>query len=95
MRNLEEKKVTKLPNRKSIRLKNYDYSSNGYYFVTICTQNREKLFGEIVGATLRGRPKRYLYINLKFGHPYFQNNPFFPLDLPAAASPLNYCLYYY
>lgn len=56
MENLEEKKVTKFPNRKSIRLKNYDYSSNGYYFVTICTQNREKLFGEIVGATLRGRP---------------------------------------
>lgn len=56
MENLEEKKVTKPPNRKSIRLKNYDYSSNGYYFVTICTQNREKLFGEIVGATLCGRP---------------------------------------
>ena len=56
MGNFEEKKVTKLPYRKSIRLKNYDYSSNGYYFVTICTQNREKLFGEIVGATLCGRP---------------------------------------
>ena len=56
MENLEEKKVTKPPCRKSIRLKNYDYSSNGYYFVTICTQNREKLFGEIVGATLCGRP---------------------------------------
>ena len=56
MENFDEKKVTKLPYRKSIRLKNYDYSSNGYYFVTICTQNREKLFGEIVGATLCGRP---------------------------------------
>ena len=56
MGNFEEKKVKKLPYRKSIRLKNYDYSSNGYYFVTICTQNREKLFGEIVGATLCGRP---------------------------------------
>ena len=56
MENLEGKKVTKLPYRKSIRLKNYDSSSNGYYFVTICTQNREKLFGEIVGATLCGRP---------------------------------------
>ena len=56
MENFEEKKVTKLPYRKSIRLKNYDYSGNGYYFVTICTQNREKLFGEIVGATLCGRP---------------------------------------
>ena len=48
--------MQKLHCRKSIRLKNYDYSSNGYYFVTICTQNREKLFGEIVGATLCGRP---------------------------------------
>jgi REP element-mobilizing transposase RayT len=34
--------------RKSIRLKNYDYSQAGCYFVTICTQNRWHLFGEIV-----------------------------------------------
>jgi len=25
-----------LPERKNIRLRNYDYASNGYYFVTIC-----------------------------------------------------------
>lgn len=31
-------------------MKNYDYSSNGLYFVTICTQGRVNLFGEIVGA---------------------------------------------
>ncbi len=30
--------------RRSIRLKNYDYSQNGYYFVTICTQNRQCYF---------------------------------------------------
>lgn len=30
--------------RKNIRLANYDYSQNGAYFVTICTQNRECLF---------------------------------------------------
>ena len=38
--------------RKSIRLKNYDYSKVGLYFITICTQNKEKIFGEItnVGA---------------------------------------------
>lgn len=53
MENFEDKKSTKFPCRKSIRLKNYDYSSNGYYFVTICTQNREKLFGKIVGSPLR------------------------------------------
>ncbi|MBI2019463.1 transposase [Candidatus Daviesbacteria bacterium] len=34
-------------NRKSIRLKDYDYSSNGAYFVTICTQDREMLFGSV------------------------------------------------
>ncbi len=34
-------------NRKSIRLKNYDYGQDGLYFVTICIQNREHLLGEI------------------------------------------------
>ena len=34
--------------RRLIRLKGYDYSHTGVYFVTICTQNRECLFGEIL-----------------------------------------------
>ena len=34
--------------RKSIRLKGYDYSQSGAYFVTICTYNKEYLFGNIV-----------------------------------------------
>ena len=38
--------------RKSIRLRGYDYSQEGLYFITICCQNRECFFGEIVGATL-------------------------------------------
>ncbi len=33
-----------LPKRKKIRLENYDYSSAGAYFVTVCTRNRKKLF---------------------------------------------------
>ena len=41
---------TDLPQRKTIRLKDYNYSQEGYYFVTICTQNREDLFGQVVGA---------------------------------------------
>jgi REP element-mobilizing transposase RayT len=36
-----------LPNRRSIRLKNYDYSQKGSYFITIVTQNRKHLFGKI------------------------------------------------
>lgn len=34
-------------NRKSIRLRGYDYSKQGFYFITICTQNRAHLFGTI------------------------------------------------
>lgn len=33
--------------RKSYRLKNYNYSSNGYYFITIYLKNRTNYFGKI------------------------------------------------
>jgi putative transposase len=39
--------------RQSIRLKNYDYASNGAYFVTICVAQRLHLFGEISDATMQ------------------------------------------
>ena len=39
--------------RRSIRLQGYDYSQAGAYFVTICSQNRRCLFGEIVNGELR------------------------------------------
>lgn len=42
--------LSKLPQRKIIRLKDYDYSQAGYYFITICSKDRLRLFGEIVGA---------------------------------------------
>ncbi len=32
----------------SARLKNWDYGANGAYFITICTQNRDHFFGEII-----------------------------------------------
>ena len=35
------------PRRKSIRLKEFNYSTPGYYFVTICTKGRKCLFGDI------------------------------------------------
>ena len=34
----------------STRLKNYNYSQNGAYFITICTKNREHWFGKIVNS---------------------------------------------
>ena len=39
--------------RKSIRLQGYDYSQAGVYFVTIVTQGRTSLFGEIVDGEMR------------------------------------------
>ncbi len=35
------------PERKPLRLKSFDYSTDGAYFATICTANREHFFGEI------------------------------------------------
>lgn len=39
--------------RQSIRLKGYDYTEAGAYFVTICTQDREGLFGDVVDWEMR------------------------------------------
>ena len=39
-------------NRRSIRLNDYDYSQAGAYFITICTQNRDCLFGNIVNGEM-------------------------------------------
>jgi len=39
--------------RRSIRLKGYDYSQAGAYFITICTKDRACLFGEVVDGEMR------------------------------------------
>jgi REP element-mobilizing transposase RayT len=39
--------------RRSVRLKGYDYSQAGAYFITIVTQGRVCLFGEVVAGELR------------------------------------------
>ena len=44
---MENEKV--LPKRKDPRLKGYDYSTTGAYFLTICTQNRKNILSTIVG----------------------------------------------
>ncbi len=42
--------------RRSIRLKGYDYTQNGAYFVTICAYQREAIFGEVVGGEMQLAP---------------------------------------
>lgn len=39
-----------LPKRKRLRLQNFDYSSQGAYFITICTYERKNILSRIVGA---------------------------------------------
>lgn len=43
----------KIHHRRSIRLKGYDYSQNGAYFITICVQDRRSLFGKIVNGEMQ------------------------------------------
>ena len=40
-----------LPNRKSLRLKEYDYNTPGAYFITICTVKRRELLSKISVGT--------------------------------------------
>ena len=39
--------------RRSTRLKGYDYSQPGVYYITICTHERRKLFGDIIDGEMR------------------------------------------
>ena len=49
-----------LPKRKNVRLHGFDYNTPGYYFITICTKDKQKLLGEIVGTGLLDGPKNQL-----------------------------------
>jgi putative transposase len=43
----------KIHHRRSIRLKGYDYSQAGIYFVTMVTKGRKNLFGEVLDGEMR------------------------------------------
>ena len=42
--------------RRSIRLKEHDYAQPGAYFITICAQNRECLFGDVAEGEMQLTP---------------------------------------
>ena len=48
--------VSQNRHRRSIRLKGYDYTQLGVYFVTICTVQRAEIFGEVVHGEMRLNP---------------------------------------
>jgi putative transposase len=43
----------KLHHRRSIRLKGYDYTQPGAYFVTICSYQRDEIFGEVISGEMK------------------------------------------
>lgn len=54
--------------RKLNRLKEYDYSLNGYYYVTVCAFDRQEIFGVIENDTMKinqyGKLEAYLLTNI-------------------------------
>ena len=46
-----------LPQRKPTRLRNFDYSTKGAYFITLCTEDRLQILSRIVGGDVPGAPK--------------------------------------
>lgn len=43
----------KLHDRQSMRLQGYDYSRPGFYFITICAQNMEHIFGDMITGKMQ------------------------------------------
>ncbi|MBC7237764.1 MAG: hypothetical protein H5T69_18130, partial [Chloroflexi bacterium] len=66
--------------RRSIRLKGYDYTQPGAYFVTIVTQDRARLFGEVVDGEMRlndaGRMVQTVWDELPAFYPGVQTDAF-------------------
>jgi len=50
--NMHNKFNPAMHHRKSIRMKDYDYSQNGAYFVTICVNNMVCFLGDVVDSTM-------------------------------------------
>ena len=61
-----------LPKRKRIRLRDYDYSQGNYYFVTICTFEKEHLFGMDENLTEYGKIAKGCLESVKEVFPFVQ-----------------------
>lgn len=55
------------PKRKPTRLKDYDYSSTGVYFITICSKDKKPIFSRVVGTLKR-------FVNREVGDNIFQRS---------------------
>ena len=66
--------------RRSIRLRGYDYRQAGVYYVTICVQNRARLFGSVADASVAlneaGQMVESTWVNLPRRFPTVQLDAF-------------------
>jgi REP element-mobilizing transposase RayT len=66
--------------RRSVRLRDYNYADAGAYFVTICTYERECLFGEVLGELVllndAGRLVQESWINIPAHFPHVELDAF-------------------
>ena len=63
------------PERRSLRLKGWDYGRNGGYFITICTRNRALTLGTVVGGDAHIAPQVRLTALGKLAETYLASVP--------------------
>ena len=66
--------IQNIHNRRSIRLKGYDYSQAGLYFITICCSNHVCLFGEVVNGEMVLNEYGTIACNEWLNTPYIRKN---------------------
>lgn len=68
--------MKKYPSRKNIRLYDYDYSQNAFYFVTICINQKKCLLGRIIEDKMylndAGKLVEYYYLKIEERYPNFR-----------------------
>lgn len=69
--------MEELQKRKPNRLQNFDYSTNGAYFITICTQGKKCILSKIVGGDALIAPKITLTKYGQIAEKYIKNIPVF------------------
>ena len=57
--------------RRSIRLQGYDYSQVGAYYITVCTRDRECLFGDVVNGQMKLNEAGKIIQSVWEGLPHF------------------------
>lgn len=66
--------------RRSLRLKGYDYSQEGAYFVTICAHGKACLFGDVIGSEMKvnepGRKVQAVWDDLPVHYPHVATDAF-------------------